>query len=96
MIPIKEILLRTLVVAYGLTGVLSVYAYWPTVRDLYFRKKPSANVSSYILWSFSSGIAFLYSIFILSDLLLRIMSGLGFLACTTILILSIRLGISKR
>lgn len=87
----KEILLQTLIITYGATGAVGLFGYWPTIRDLYHHKKPSANISSYALWSATGGIGFLYAIFILPDLLLRIVSGLHFFACLIVLILSIGL-----
>jgi hypothetical protein len=84
-------LLKIITIAYGGVGIVSSIAYWPTIKDLYFHKKPSANVSSYIIWTATSGVTFLYSLFVLPDLLFRIVSGLNFLACATVLFLSIGL-----
>ena len=84
-------LLHALAVAYAGVGIVSVIAYWPTIRDLYYHKKRSANVTSYVLWTATTGIAFLYSLFILSDLLLRIVSGLNFSFCAIVLALSLNL-----
>ena len=86
----KELLLHTLIIAYASVAVISLIAYWPTIKDLYY-KKPSANINSYVLWTATSGIAFLYSLFILPDLLFRIVSGLNFGACALVLLLSINL-----
>ena len=70
----REILLKLLIFCYGGTIIIDVIAYWPTIKDLY-NKKPSANIASYVLWSAANGIAFAYSVFILPDLLFRIVSG---------------------
>jgi len=86
----KELLLNILVITYASIGVIGIIAYWPTIRDLY-RKKPNANINSYILWTVASGVGFLYSLFILSDLLLRIISGLYLGANALVLLLSIKL-----
>ena len=90
----KELLLQIIVIAYGATGIVGLVGYWPTIKDLYHHKKPSANISSYVLWSSTGGISFLYAIFILPDLLLRIVSGINFFACVAVLILS--LGLKRR
>ena len=87
----EELFLQILVIAYGATGVVGLVGYWPTIRDLYHHKKPSANISSFIVWSSTVGIGFLYAIFILQDTLFRIVSGINFFACLTVLILSIQL-----
>jgi hypothetical protein len=87
----KELLLQILIVAYGATGIIGLVGYLPTIKDIYHHKKASANISSYILWSSTAGIAFFYAVFILPDLLLRIVSGMNFFACLVVLILSLRL-----
>ncbi|MBI2589018.1 hypothetical protein HYW35_02340 [Candidatus Saccharibacteria bacterium] len=87
----KEILKQTLILAYAGVGVVGLIAYWPTIKDLYHHQKPSANVSSYAIWTATSGTGFLYSLFILPDLLFRIVSGINFGACALVPFLSIRL-----
>lgn len=87
----EEIFKNILSIAYGTVGLLGIIAYWPTITDLYLHKKLSANVLSFILWTFSEGIAFMYSLFVLNDILFRLVSGIHFLACLIILILSYNL-----
>jgi uncharacterized membrane protein len=87
----KEILLKLLIIAYAGVGVMSVIGYLPKIRDLYHHKKQSANISSYVLWTITGAIAFLYSLFILPDLLFIIVSGLSFASCAVVLFLSIKL-----
>ncbi len=87
----EETLLKILIVSYGVTGIIDTIAYWPTIKDLWLLKKPSANIQSYILWTVTTGIGFLYSLLILPDLLFRFVSGMMFFANVVILILSIRL-----
>jgi hypothetical protein len=92
--PLTELLLKLLIVAYAANGIISTIAYWPTIKDL-FNKKKSANIDSYWLWTLTGAIAFLYSIFILDDWLVRIVVGLSFACCAIILVLSIGLKHSK-
>lgn len=80
---------------YALGGLIALIGYLPTIKDLY-QKKPSANVNSYIIWTFTTGVGFLYSIVVISDLLLEIVSGMGFLSCAIIMVLAIRLKYSKK
>jgi len=87
----EEIALRIIMMAYGGVGIISLIAYWPTIKDLYYNKKASANISSYILWTITYGITSLYSLFVLPDLLFRLVSGANFAACGTVLFLSVRL-----
>lgn len=87
----KDLLFDSISMAYAATGFVSLIGYWPTIKDLYHHKKPSANISSYILWSATAGIGFLYAIFVLPDLPLRFVYGVNFFACLTVLILSLRL-----
>ena len=87
----RELFLHILVIAYASISIIKLIAYWPTIKDLYCHKKASANIISYLLWTIASGIAFLYSLFILPDLLFRIVSGISFGACALVLFLSAKL-----
>lgn len=86
-----NLLFDALILAYACVGVVQTIGYWPTLRDLYYKKKKSANISSYVIWTFCSGVTFLYSLFILPDTLFRIVSGVEFASCAAILLFSIRL-----
>ena len=86
-----DILVRILILAYACVGVIATVGYIPTIKDLYLHKKKSANTKSYVIWTLSSGITVLYSLFVLPDLLFRIVSGLNFVCCGLILVLSWRL-----
>ena len=87
----KELLLHTLTFAYGSVGLLTLIAYWPTVYDLYHHKRPSANVSTYLLWTIASGIGFMYGLCILPDPLFLLVAGTNFFANTIVLLLRMRL-----
>jgi len=86
-----DLLLRIITFLYAGTGVVTVLGYLPTIKDLYHRKRPSANINSYIIWTLCSGIVLLYMMMATSDLLLQTVTGLNFLFCFIILILAIRL-----
>lgn len=86
-----QLLLQILVVLYASVGIVNAIAYFPTIKDLWFEKKPSANISSYIIWTACSAVSFSYALFILSDLLVRIVTGLNLVCCIIILFLSIGL-----
>ena len=88
---VNDLILQILIFAYASVGIISTIGYFPTIKDLYKHKRKSANINSYILWNLASGITFLYALFILSDLLLRIITGLNFACCVLILVLSLRL-----
>ena len=87
----REIFTQILAVAYGGVGVVGIVAYWPTIKDL-FNNKPSANIFSYFLWTLTSTVTLLYGLFVLRDLLFRLVSGLYFLANALIFILRLRIG----
>ena len=87
-----EYLLQILSGLYAVTGAIGLLAYWPTIQDLYHHKKPSANIPSYIMWTLTGGIALLYVIFVIPpDLLLILVTGMHFLACLIVWILSAQL-----
>ncbi len=85
----KELLLEGLTISYAFAGVICCIAYFPTIRDLYFYKKASANTTTYILWTITALITLLYSFFILPDTLFRIISVANFVFCSLILYLSV-------
>jgi hypothetical protein len=70
---------------YAAMGVIGILGYLPTIKDLWHDKKPSANLTSYGLWTMTSGITFMYSLFVLQDKWFRIISGIGFISCVSIL-----------
>jgi hypothetical protein len=90
-----EILLTIITFLYASTGIIGAIGYIPTIRDL-INGIASANINSYIIWTLSTGIGFLYAFFVISDLLLEIVMGLNFAFCTTILILDYRLKYKKK
>ena len=87
---VKELFLKIIIVSYGVSAIPDIIAYWPTVKDLW-RKQPSANTSSYVVWSLTSAITLLYSIFVLPDFLFRLISSIFFVANTLVLFLSLRI-----
>jgi len=89
-----EFLLILITFLYATTGIIAIIGYIPTIRDL-TKRTASANIYSYIIWTFSSCITFLYALLIISDLLLEIVTGLNFVSCATILILALRLKYKK-
>ena len=90
----QENLIKLITITYAGVGVMGLIAYWPTMRDLYFLKKPSANATSFFIWTLASGISLLYGIFILHDSLYCIVTGAHFVACTIIIFLI--LGLKKK
>ena len=75
---------------YAMGGIITFIGFVPTIVDLW-KKKPSANITTYLLWIFTASITLLYGIFILKDRVFIIMNSLQLLAFTIILVLSIRL-----
>lgn len=86
----KELFLEGLTISYAFAGIICCIAYFPTIKDLYVHKKASANTTTYILWTITALISLLYSFFILSDTLFRIISVANFVFCSLILYLSFR------
>jgi uncharacterized protein with PQ loop repeat len=73
---------------YALAGIISVLGYIPTIKDL-LKNKKSANTSSYFVWTFTSLIAFAYAFFVVKNILLEIVTAMGFFCCVSIFILSL-------
>ncbi len=76
--------LQLLIFTYAGVNIMGIIGYFPTIKDLWVNKKASANTNSYFIWTASSGITFLYSLFVLPDFWFRIVSALGFGCCTLI------------
>jgi len=84
-------LINLISLAYASVGIINILAYWPTIRDLHHHRRKSANMSSYMIWTATSFVTLLYSLFILPDFLFRAVSLLSFIACAVVLILCLRL-----
>ena len=89
-----EILLTIITLLYASTGVIGIIGYIPTIKDL-TKNKASANISSFIIWTFCNFISLLYVSVVVSDLLLMVVTGLGFVSCAIILILALKLKYKK-
>jgi len=87
---ITELLLKVIIILYASVGVIGVIGFFPTIKDLLLKKK-SANVHSYVIWTFCSGVSFLYAFLIIKDLLFEVVTGLLFACSFITLILSLKL-----
>ena len=90
---VMQILLTIIAFLYVSTTIITTIGYIPTIRDL-TKKIASVNLHSYI-WTFTSCIAFLYALLIISDLFLEIVTGLNFVSCAIILIFALKLKYEK-
>ncbi|MBS3143330.1 hypothetical protein J4446_00415 [Candidatus Woesearchaeota archaeon] len=90
-----EIILTIIAFLYASTGIIATIGYIPTIRDL-IKKIASANIHSYVIWTFCSCITFFYALLVISDLLLEIVTGLNFASCAIILILALKLKYKKQ
>lgn len=86
----ENIFIAALTFLYGLGGIITFVGFIPTIRDLW-QKKPSANLTTYLVWTSTTFITSLYAIFILKDLLFSVVINLQLLACIIILVLRIRI-----
>ncbi len=89
-----EIILTIIVLLYASTVIIATIGYFPTIKDL-INKRASANIHSYVIWTFSSCVTFLYALLVISDLLLEIITGINFASCVIILILVLKLKYQK-
>jgi hypothetical protein len=79
---------------YSIGGVVTFIGFFPTIRDLY-NGKPSANMSTYIVWTITAFIATLYAATVLHDMTFTLVIGLQLVAQVTILYLRFRLSFKK-
>ena len=90
-----EVLLKLLVMAYIVAEIFVVLNYISSIKELWLRKKMKTSFKSSLIWTFFWGITFLYSLIIFPNLLFIIISGLNFISCALILVLSISLKYRK-
>ena len=86
----QENFIYVLTFLYGLGGIVTFFGFMPTMIDLW-KRKPSANIITYVVWTSTTFVTALYGFFILEDLVFNIVINLQLLACLTVLFLRIRL-----
>ena len=85
----KELFLDGLTISYAVAGIICCIAYFPTIKDLYIHKKGSANTTTYLMWTITAFVTLLYSVFVLPDIMFKIISAANFVSCSLVLFLSI-------
>ncbi len=83
--------MQLLTVGYASVGVIGKIGYWPTIKDLCWHKKPSANINTYALWTMTTAVVLLYAALVIDNFWFRAVAVLDFMFCLTILALSLRL-----
>ena len=86
----QQTFLNVLTVLYGASGIVTFVGFFPTIRDLWRRKK-SANASTYWIWTMTTLLTSLYAIFVLRDLVFSVVISFQLAACAIVLILRLRL-----
>lgn len=86
----REIFITILTFAYGIGGIIIFLGFLPTIRDLW-QGKPSANISTYLIWTITTLLTSLYGFFVLDNWLFNVVINLQLLACLIILVLRLRL-----
>lgn len=84
-----HVMIWMLTALYGVSGVISLIAYFPTIKDL-LHGVPSANFTTYFLWFVYYVISVLYGVFILFDRLFILVSALDAIILLVIVILIVR------
>lgn len=82
--------INILTIAYSIAGIVTFAGFIPTIKDLYY-KKPSANISTYAIWTITTSITSLYGFFVLKDIVFNIVYSLTLASFVTILIMRLRL-----
>ncbi len=86
----QQTFLTILTVLYGASGIVTSAEFFPTILDLWGRK-PSANASTYWIWTTTTLLTSLYAIFVVRDLVFSIVINFQLAACLITLILRLRL-----
>jgi hypothetical protein len=82
--------LTILTILYGIGGIATFIGFMPTIRDLW-NKKPSANATTYWIWTTTTLITSLYGFFILDNLVFNLVINFQLFACVIILYMRLRL-----
>ena len=56
--------INIITISYSIAGIVTFAGFIPTIKDLYYRK-PSANISTYAIWTATTFITSLYGFFVL-------------------------------
>ena len=86
----NEAFIYILTTIYAICGIVTFAGFIPTMIDLW-KKKPSANISTYIIWTTTMFFTTLYALFINKDLVFIGVASAQLLACLAVLLLRIRL-----
>jgi len=86
----KEYFLYALTFLYGIGGIITFIGFFPTIKDLW-NKHPSANTSTYVIWTTTTFFTSLYGFFILQNFVFNIVINLQLVACLIVLILRLRI-----
>ena len=90
-----KLFIDILTIAYGMGGVVCFIGYIPTMHDLWLQK-PSANVSTYLIWTTTTMLTSLYGFFVLNNIVFDIVVNLQLLACLIVLVMRIKLGLKLK
>lgn len=91
----KEVALIVIVSLYSLGGIMTFIGFIPTMLDLW-SGKPSANISTYLVWTATTLFTSLYALFVVKDMVFIVVINLQLLACILVLCFRIRLGYMKK
>jgi len=83
-------LISTITALYWLAWIITFIGYFPTIKDL-LKWKPSANLSTYWMWTGTMLVTFLYAILVNGDIMFIIVVWLQLLACIIIFFLRLRI-----
>jgi len=83
-------MIQVLTALYWVAGIITFIGYFPTIKDLR-QWKPSANLSTYWMRTFTMFITFLYALLVNWDTIFIVVVWLQLLAC--IIIFALRLKI---
>ena len=87
----NDIFLQILTVAYAGVSITGLLGYMPTIKELWYDKKQSATLLSYVIWFIGSVVSFLYGLFIIKDLLFIIFTGTGIILNGIVIFLILRI-----
>ena len=88
-VTMTDIFTSLLLLAYAIMGLVAVFAFVPTIRDLWCERS-GINNTTYLVWLTHALVASLYALFIVSDAMMLLISSLYALGCIIVLALNWR------
>jgi hypothetical protein len=83
---------KIITILYGACGLIALLAYLPQIKTLMESEehRKSLVLSTWAMWTITSGVTFLYAYFVVSDIFFSLVSLVGCICCLIIFLYGIQ------